>query len=225
MFLPVFWLRSAVALIAAIPIGPLIVIDCLLTLWYTPRMARPKSDDKRNALMAAATRVIVAHGLSAPTAAIAHEAGVSNGSLFTYFETKADLFNQLYLELKIGMASTALEGLPEKAALREQVFHLWSNWMRWSVANPEKRRALTQLHVSDEITPKTRAAVHEAMAGFAELMERSRANGSMRDVPMSFVVAIMISLAEATMDFMLQDPANAEEHCRVGFDALWRVLG
>lgn len=188
-------------------------------------MARPKSDDKRNALLAAATRVIVAHGLSAPTATIAHEAGVSNGSLFTYFETKADLFNQLYLELKVGMAAAALEGLPAKAELREQVFHLWSNWMRWSVANPEKRRALTQLHVSDEITPETRVAVHKAMAGFAELMERSRANGSMRKVPMAFVVAIMIALAEATMDFMLQDPANAETHCRVGFDALWRVLG
>jgi AcrR family transcriptional regulator len=68
-------------------------------------MARPKSEDKRDALMAAATRVIAAQGLSAPTAVIAREAGVSNGSLFTYFETKADLFNQLYLELKTGMAS------------------------------------------------------------------------------------------------------------------------
>jgi AcrR family transcriptional regulator len=61
--------------------------------------------------MAAATRTIVTHGLSAPTATIAQEAGVSNGSLFTYFETKADMSNQLYLELKAGMASAALEGL------------------------------------------------------------------------------------------------------------------
>ena len=49
-------------------------------------MARPKSDDKRDALVAAAARVIAAQGLSAPTAVIAKEAGVSNGSLFTYFE-------------------------------------------------------------------------------------------------------------------------------------------
>jgi|GraSoi2013_100cm_1033763.scaffolds.fasta_scaffold104262_2 AcrR family transcriptional regulator len=68
-------------------------------------MARPRSEDKRNAIIAAATRVIVTQGLSAPTALIAQEAGVSNGSLFTYFETKTDLFNQLYLELKAGMAS------------------------------------------------------------------------------------------------------------------------
>jgi len=36
-------------------------------------MARPKSEDKRDALMAAATRVIAAQGLSAPTAVIAGE--------------------------------------------------------------------------------------------------------------------------------------------------------
>jgi AcrR family transcriptional regulator len=174
--------------------------------------------------MAAAARLIVTHGLSAPTAMIAHEAGVSNGSLFTYFETKADMFNQLYLELKAGMASAALEGLPAKAELREQVFHLWSNWMRWAVANPEKRRALAQLGLSDEITPTSRAAGHKTMVRIGELLELSRANGPMRDVPMGFVIRIMNSVAEATMDFMVQDPANADKHCKVGFDAIWRVI-
>jgi len=187
-------------------------------------MARPKSDDKRNAIMAAAARVIVTHGLSAPTAMIAQEAGVSNGSLFTYFETKADLFNQLYLELKAGMASAALEGLPPGAELRKQVFHIWSNWMGWAMSNPEKRRALAQLGVSDEITPATQAAAHKAMAGIGELLERSRAEGPLRNAPKGFVAAIMNSLAEATMDFMIHDPTNAKKHCKAGFDALWRVI-
>jgi AcrR family transcriptional regulator len=174
--------------------------------------------------MAAATRVIVAQGLSAPTAAIAQEAGVANGSLFTYFETKADLFNQLYLELKAGMASAALEGLPAGAELRKQLFHLWSNWMEWAMSSPEKRRALAQLDVSGEITPASRAAGHKIMAGIAELLERSRAKGAMRKAPMAFVAALLNSLAEATMDFMVQDPTHADKHCKVGFDALWRVL-
>src|SRR3984957_11870470 len=103
-------------------------------------MARPKSEDKRDALMAAATRVIAAQGLSAPTAVIAREAGVSNGSLFTYFETKADLFNQLYLELKAGMAAASLAGLPVEAPLREQLFRMWLNWKRWATSDPDKRR-------------------------------------------------------------------------------------
>jgi AcrR family transcriptional regulator len=174
--------------------------------------------------MAAATRVIVTQGLSAPTATIAREAGVSNGSLFTYFDTKADLFNHLYLELKGGMAAAALERLPADAELREELFHVWSNWMRWAVANPEKRRALAQLGVSDEITSASRAAGNKTMAGIVELMERSRAHGPSCDAPLAFVAAIMNSLAETTMDFMIQDPRHAKKHCKVGFEALWRVV-
>jgi AcrR family transcriptional regulator len=187
-------------------------------------MARPKSEDKRNAIIAAATRVIASEGLGAATATMAREAGVANGSLFTYFETKADLFNQLYLELKAEMALAALAGLPAEAELRQQVFHIWSNWLNWAVSRPERRRALAQLGVSEEITPATRAEAHKTMARIAELLERSRANGPMCDAPMGFVAAIMNSLADATTDFMIQDPINADRHCQVGFDALWRML-
>jgi len=187
-------------------------------------MPRPKSDDKRSAILAAATRIIVTKGLSAPTMGIAKEAGIANGSLFTYFETKADLFNQLYLELKTEMALLAMKNFPDGAELREQFFHIWQNWMHWAVSFPEKRRALAQLGVSDEITAATRTGGHKTMARIAQLMERSRANGPMQKAPMGFVVAIMNSIAEATMDYMVQDPKNAKKHCRAGFDALWRML-
>lgn len=129
-----------------------------------------------------------------------------------------------YLELKAEMAAAALEGLLAEAGLREQVFHVWSNWMGWAVSSPAKRSALAQLGVSDEITPASRAAAHKTMAGIAELLERIRAGGPMRDAPMGFVVAMMNSLADATIDFMIHDPANANKHCKVGFDALWRAI-
>ena len=171
--------------------------------------------------MAAAIRVIAAQGLSAPTALIAREAGVSNGSLFTYFETKADLFNRLYLKLKTEVATTALKGFPAGNDLRKQLFHVWSNWLGVSSS---KRRVLVQLNVSDEITPATRAAAHKTMSGIADLLERVRATGQLSKAPMGFVVAVVSALAEATVDFMTHDPLHADQHCKAGFEALWRVL-
>lgn len=38
------------------------------------------------------------------------EAGVSNGSLFVYFDTKSVLLNELYLALKTEMAAAATAG-------------------------------------------------------------------------------------------------------------------
>ena len=122
-------------------------------------MARPLSDEKRSALMRAATRVIVTQGMGAQTAVIAREAGVASGSLFTYFETKKVLFNELYLELKAEMASAALESLPKNAPIRKQLLSVWSNWMHWAISDPDKRRALAQLSVSEDVTPETRALI------------------------------------------------------------------
>ncbi len=187
-------------------------------------MPRVKSDDKRSALLAAATRLIVAQGLSVPTAGIAKEAGIANGSLFTYFKTKSELFNALYLELKVEMAVVTMAGHRDGDELREQLFHVWQQWMDWALSFPEKRRALAQLGVSDEVTPATRATANKAMAAAAVLLERVRAMASMRQAPLGFVVALMNAVAEATMDFMAQDPTNAQKHCEAGFDALWRMM-
>lgn len=62
------------------------------------------------------------------------------------------------------------------------------------------------------------------MAGIAKLLERSRENGPMRNAPLGFVIALMSALADATIDFMIRDPANAKKHSKAGFDALWRML-
>ena len=35
----------------------------------------------------------------------------------------------------------------------------------------------------------------------------------MRDAPLALVMTVMSGVADATMDFMLHDPANADAHC------------
>ena len=187
-------------------------------------MPRPRSDDKRTAILDAAARVIAAQGLGAATATIAREAGVSNGSLFTYFDTKADLLNQLYLELKTDMGAAALGGLPADGDAREQLLALCTGWLRWATAYPERRRTLAQLDVSDEITETTHQAASRAMKGIAEILERSRANGPLRDAPLAFVVSLANAVADTTIDFTIRDPKNADAHGRAGFEAIWRMI-
>jgi hypothetical protein len=101
---------------------------------------------------------------------------------------------------------------------------MWSHWLRWAASCPDKRRALAHLAVSDDITPASHQAGKQSMAGIARLLERSRENGPMRDAPLDFVSALMSALADTTIDFMIQDPANADKHCTAAFDALWRMV-
>ncbi|ELF6582189.1 helix-turn-helix transcriptional regulator [Salmonella enterica] len=65
-------------------------------------MARPKSEDKKQALLEAATQAIAQSGIAASTAAIARNAGVAEGTLFRYFATKETekLADDMFPELR-----------------------------------------------------------------------------------------------------------------------------
>jgi AcrR family transcriptional regulator len=187
-------------------------------------MARPRSEEKRIALLEAATRVFMTHGLSAPTSLIAKEAGVANGTLFTYFETKSELVQQLYLELKSEMASASFQGHSQEKELRDQFLNVWSNGMNWATSHPDKIRVVSMLVVSEDVTAEIQHQASEFMQRVDALLEQIRAQGPLRDVPMAFVSEIMSSLASTTMSFMINDPENAQEHCKTGFEAFWRVI-
>lgn len=187
-------------------------------------MARPRSDDKHSAIISGAIRVFASQGLSASTATIARESGVSSGSLFTYFETKADLLNQVYVELKREMAAATVDGLPTESDMRHQAFCMWSNWLHWAVFCPEKRRTLALLNVSDDITAESKQIASQTMTGIRELLKQVSENGPMREAPLGYRLALMSGVAEATIDFMILDTANADKHCQAGFDAFWRMV-
>jgi len=53
-------------------------------------VARPKSEDKKQALLEAAAEAFAQSGITASTALIARNAGVAEGTLFRYFATKDD---------------------------------------------------------------------------------------------------------------------------------------
>ncbi|WP_407542591.1 TetR/AcrR family transcriptional regulator (plasmid) [Deinococcus radiomollis] len=187
-------------------------------------MARPRSAAKHDAVLSAAVRTIASQGTGAATALIAKEAGVSNGSLFTYFDTKADLLNQLYIQLKTEMAVAALDGFPAQGDLRDQLLHVWGQWLHWATTSPEKRRTLAHLDVSDDITVASHQQARRTMADIARLLERCLEHGQMHGTPLEFMLALMNAVADTTIDFMLRDPANAQKHAQSGFKALWHIV-
>ena len=187
-------------------------------------MARPRSEDKRNAILEAATEVVAEQGVSAPTARIAKRAGVAEGTLFTYFENKDALLNQLYLELKADLRGTMMNTYPAAERIAVKARHIWEKYVDWGVAYPLKRKAMSQLGVSDRISAQSREA---GMLGFAQintLMHESLAGGALKDQPPAFVGAIMGSLAETTMDFITREPAMAERYKNAGFEAFWAAI-
>jgi AcrR family transcriptional regulator len=187
-------------------------------------MTRPRNPAHRDALLAAATRTFASLGLGAPTAMIAKEAGVSAGTLFTYFETKPVLINELYVALKTEMGRTASAGLSDEMTPREQLRLMWDNWISWATADPDRQRALARLGVAEELTAESHRLVGEAYAGISRLLSRITADGPMRETPLGFVSTLMSAVADATINDLIQNPDPTGTRSTLAFDAMWRAI-
>ena len=189
-------------------------------------MARPKSEDKRNAILFAATHVFAERGLAdAPTSEISKQAGVAEGTLFTYFKTKDDLINSLYREIKLELADAMMSDFPRKKGIRAKLEQVWTGYVNWGVANPEERKVMSQLQVSDILTQESRDA---GMAPFAELKTMTREAIEQRilrdDVPLDLISKALSALAEATMDLIRANPSAADKYRIGGFELYWSAV-
>src|ERR1700743_2509681 len=153
------------------------------TAYTMGSMARPKTGDKRAAILRAATKTIAEDGVGASTASIAKAAAVAEGSLFRYFPDKDKLLNELYRELKLDMRSAMIAGFPLTGSLRKRVQHIWNAYVTWGLESPAKRRAMMQLSVSERITDQSR---QEGQAGFEDATKAMRqlvARGKLSGLP------------------------------------------
>lgn len=109
-------------------------------------MARPKSEDKKQALLEAATAAFAQSGIAASTSAIARSAGVAEGTLFRYFATKDELLNELYLAIKLRLVRTMIAGLdPDEKRPKENARNIWNSYIDWGVRNPMEHKAIRRM--------------------------------------------------------------------------------
>jgi AcrR family transcriptional regulator len=186
-------------------------------------MARPRSEDKRNAILDAATRLFAERGLTAaPTSEISKLAGVAEGTLFTYFKTKDDLINALYREVKLDLADAMMSDFPRKKNIRTKLRHVWDRYVNWGIANPRQRKVLAQLTVSEVLTKESRDAGSAPFVEFQAMIRDAIEQRVFRnDVPVELISKSLAALVEATIDLTESNRAKAKQYRDSGFQMFW----
>ncbi|MDE1996608.1 MAG: TetR/AcrR family transcriptional regulator [Rhizobiaceae bacterium] len=187
-------------------------------------MARPLSEEKRNAILASAADAVASLGVSASTAKIAKDAGIAEGTLFVYFPTKDDLINELYLALKADMKAAVATGYPETANVKERCEHLWNRSIDWGARNPAKRKAMRQLSVSDKVTAASRKAGMAVFQDIQSMLDEGFASGILRRQPQGMLAATTDVLTDMTLEFIYREPDKLEIYRRSGFEAYWGAI-
>jgi AcrR family transcriptional regulator len=184
-------------------------------------VARAKSQDKRNAILDAATRVFAERGLGAATSAISGAAGIAEGTLFTYFPTKDELINALYREIKLELADAMMSAFPRKKSVRSRLQHVWNQYVKWGVQNPLQQRVLRQTEVWNGLTKESKKAGSAPFVEIEAMIEEAERERIVQDLPRLFVQATMTALAETVMELSRHDAPRATTYRNAAFEMLW----
>lgn len=184
-------------------------------------MARPRSEEKRLALLRVAAAVVARHGLAAPTAQVAKGAGVAEGTLFRYFPTKEILLNELTLHLLEKSSKALAAGYDTTAPLQARARGIWDRYIDWGLANQEESSALNQLMASEVLTVDTQEKA-DVMFPDATIMNEMMGKTVFGDDQV-FSDALFVAVANATLDFATRFPDRAAEYKDKGFVAVWRL--
>jgi len=187
-------------------------------------MVKLLNTNKRSALLEAAINVVAENGLSATTASIAKAANVASGTLFTYFPTKVELLNEVYLMLKIDMAEIMLVDYPKNANIRDQIIHVWRSYTGWSLGNLRGKQVLRLLSVSEILIPETLEKIPEELRLIDKMFDQAIENSMFITNNKEFIYTVLLNIADATIDQIIKQPKNKEALLQLGFQMLWNAI-
>lgn len=182
------------------------------------------SPEKRLALLLAATEAVAEQGVMATTAGIARLAGVAEGTFFTYFESKEELFQELYLFLKGSLAELIMPEYPLHAGVEPRMQHVFRCYVGWGFENPKMRSAVARLSAAGVVSEETQARALEPFKEVYQMMQDAIRAKIFVNAPPEFLWSVVEGLASATIDYVAKRPRDIEHRCQLGFHAAWKAI-
>ncbi len=175
--------------------------------------------DRRQSLLDAALELVEEGGLDAVTiAALTERSGMSNGSIYHHFGSRAGVFAQLYADSYARCVAAMLPALGDRPA-GEGVRDLTLRYLDWVTANPSRARFLYAApgHADPEVKHAEFAPV---LTWFLDRMARKE----MRDIPLWALEPVVMGPAHESVRRFLLGVLDLDEAREIIADAVWAVL-
>lgn len=173
----------------------------------------PEPTSTRSRLLEAATQVFLAQGFAAASMdQVRQAAGVSNGSLYHHFPTKAALADALYAHTLRDFHTLVAKPIAGRASAQNGVKGMVRAYVQWVLAHPEGARLLHELKRSSDFASSPGETAEASAQGFATLREwvqHKTEAGELRAMPFPVWMALVFSPAMTLTRHWVQQPEPA----------------
>ena len=183
-------------------------------------------EDKRQAILDATLKPGSNNGFHGTAMSkVAREAGVSTGIIYHYFESKDELIDELYKDIKRKSAQAILEDLDQTQPVKTQIRQILGNVIRYSVNRPQESAFVEQYKRSPYHHSGIEAELSQHYQPIMECFERARKETIIKDLPLGVISILTLELATS----LAQKQAGGmltltEELVEQIIDASWEAI-
>lgn len=184
----------------------------------------------REHLLDTASTAILHEGVDALSMDLVRSrAGVSNGSLYHHFASKAHLVDALYAQALREFHATLVVPIAGRASARTAVRSMVRAYLDWVLEHPDRARLLHSLRRTEELAQAPGEWKQVRDEGFGRLrvwVEGKIAEGEMRDLPFDIWVALVFAPVISLTGGWLRakEPVVPAKHRTLLADAAWNAV-
>mgnify|MGYP001365074475 CR=1 FL=1 len=155
---------------------------------------RHKDENKSERIFNASVQLINEHGLSeTPMSMIAKKAGVSASTIYVYFESKEDMLNKLYLNIKKDMSLEVFSNYDDSMPLKTAFEHALGKYINFVLTHKDEFLFLEQFSNSPLLNKLSRNEGLEFFEPLIHLFEKGKAQNVFKQVDTSLLHMFMFN--------------------------------
>lgn len=189
-------------------------------------MARPKDDEKHQAICRATVAEVIESGLGgASVARIAKRAGVAPGTIYLYFANKEQLLQGVYLDIKRGFHAQMMAAVAPNATLGDNIRAMWLTMVSAMTERPKDFFFVEYVGVAQLLGEEQRQEVQNMAAEVSQLLEAAMADGTLAKMPLPVLQAVLVAPASylARQHAASGVPLNPA-HVKETLDRAWSAI-
>ena len=142
--------------------------------------------------------------------------------MFTYFASKDELLNELYLEMREDYDRN-LTNYPEDADAKTRLRCIWDAFIDVGVRQPTRLTIMRQIRATGMLLKENETPGKMVVEVFDALRDVTQ-SGQFRDGSLELLVLLLRAHAEATIEYIVAHPEQEEYSRELGFNLIWRGL-
>lgn len=163
----------------------------------------------RSRLLDAAAQVFLEHGFGPASMDLVRQAaGVSNGSLYHHFPTKAQLADALYAWTLRDFHAAVLVPISGRASAQSGVKGMIRAYLRWVEENPDGARLLQELKRGISPGGEIAAANSDGFGALRDWVAARVQAGELREMPLAVFMALVFAPAISMTAYWASQPGK-----------------